>query len=51
MEYAGKAADIPTKLAVVRKAARAGRLATNRTVTSETCTATEVPMIMLDKAA
>jgi hypothetical protein len=47
----GKAKDIRTELAMARNAARAKRLATNRAVTCETCTATDAPTSLLDKAA
>jgi hypothetical protein len=49
--YFGKAADIPTELRGARRASRTERLATNRTVTCETCTATQAPTTTLEKAA
>ena len=49
--YFGQGADIPIDLAVARKAARAERLATNRAVTCEMCTAPEAPAVGVDQAA
>jgi hypothetical protein len=49
--YFGKGDDIPVKLAAARKAARARRLAENRAVTCDTCTATSEPTTALENAA
>jgi hypothetical protein len=49
--YFGKAGDIRTELQGAQKAARAERLATNRTVTCDACTATQAPTTTLEKAA
>jgi hypothetical protein len=43
--------DIPINLAAARQAARARRLAENRAVTCETCTATSEPTTALENAA
>ena len=49
--YFGKSEDIPINLAAARQAARARRLAENRAVTCETCTATSEPTTALENAA
>ena len=49
--YFGKGEDVPVKLAAARQAARARRLAKNRTVTCKTCTATSEPTTALENAA
>jgi putative transposase len=49
--YFGKSEDVPAKLAAARQIARASRLAENRAVTCETCTATSEPTTALENAA
>ena len=49
--YFGRGDDIPINLAAARQAARARRLAENRAVTCETCTATSEPTTALENAA
>jgi transposase InsO family protein len=49
--YFGKGKDIPVKLAAARQAARASRLAHNRAMTCETCTATSAAATGLENAA
>jgi transposase InsO family protein len=49
--YFNKGEDIPVKMAAARQAARASRLAENRAMTCETCTATSEPTTALENAA
>ena len=49
--YFGKGDDISVKLAAARQAARARRLAENRAVTCEICTATSEPTTAIVNAA